>query len=62
MDKSNTLLPLINLSLINARMRQDEGQRSGVGGSDGLGGAVVDQTLSVFEANRGVVDGHSLVL
>lgn len=31
-------------------------------GSDGLGGAVVDQTFSVFKANWGIIDGYTLVL
>lgn len=31
-------------------------------GSDGFGGAVVDETLSVLQADRDGVDGHPVVL
>ena len=46
---------------------QRSGAKEGKGwavreGSDGLGGAVVDQMLSVLRAHRDVVDGHALVL
>lgn len=39
-------------------------QRSKVrkGGSDGLGGGVIDQPLSVLKGNRDGVGGHALVL
>lgn len=41
---------------------QDRGQKVRTEGSDGLGGAVVDQTLSVLQADWGGVDGHTVVL
>lgn len=70
-SQQNIVFSLINLSLFGGNKKapatsvihhKDGGQMARTKRSDGLGGAVVDQTLSVLEGDRDSVVGHTLVL
>ncbi len=58
-----TSYPLSSIRVCSAYdYHQDGGSKVRTEGSNGLGGAVVDQALSVLEGDRDGVDGYALVL